>query len=457
MHATQSKVQLESYQEDGVRFLAARTTALLADEMGLGKSAQLIRAADEIGAKRAVVVCPAIARVNWGREIQKFAARRGAAVIIESKKDIAPACKGSFRWYILSYDLVGKFVEYLTSKAGWKKFFDVLIGDEIHLVKNRKTKRAKSLLGEAGLVRLCLRFWPASGTPMPNNPSELWLLLKVMGVTRLNYAQFTKRYCNCFGGWDERFKQYTPLVITGAKKETAPELKHMLSQVMLRRKARGYLKQDYALQTFYLPKPATVPLSVAQHFTNEELETIEHEEQQAVNISDLNSLMLQADSISTLRRFNGLLKVAPVLSLVSQELEADAYQKIVIFAHHKQVIHHIWSGLRFYHSQIITGEGSAAKKQTAIDLFQNNPAARVVVASILAAGTAINLTAASHVLIVEPDYVPANNQQAICRVLRRGNDQKVFVRLACLAHSVDERITEIIKDKLDDINIIIGS
>src|SRR5687767_14781861 len=64
--------ELFPYQRDGVDFLASRRVGLLFDGMGLGKSAQAIRAADQIGARQLLIVCPAIARTNWERELAKF-------------------------------------------------------------------------------------------------------------------------------------------------------------------------------------------------------------------------------------------------------------------------------------------------------------------------------------------------------------------------------------------------
>lgn len=64
--------KLFEYQKIGVDWLRTRKAALLADEMGLGKSAQTIAAADALSLKRVLVVCPAVARVNWEREFLKF-------------------------------------------------------------------------------------------------------------------------------------------------------------------------------------------------------------------------------------------------------------------------------------------------------------------------------------------------------------------------------------------------
>ena len=67
-----STLELYPYQHVGAEWLAGRSRAILGDTMGLGKSPQAIRAADMAGARRVAIVCPAIARVNWRREFERW-------------------------------------------------------------------------------------------------------------------------------------------------------------------------------------------------------------------------------------------------------------------------------------------------------------------------------------------------------------------------------------------------
>ncbi|MEL7079533.1 MAG: SNF2-related protein, partial [Cyanobacteria bacterium J06582_2] len=60
------------YQQIGARFLSQGTQRLLADEMGLGKSCQAVIAADMVGARNILVLCPAAVRINWQREFERF-------------------------------------------------------------------------------------------------------------------------------------------------------------------------------------------------------------------------------------------------------------------------------------------------------------------------------------------------------------------------------------------------
>lgn len=446
-------ITLEPYQQHGVHFLANRKCALLADEMGLGKSAQAIRALDHIRAKRALIFCPAIARVNWQREFEKFSTTAAKnTFILESGKDIKHWNRKDH--LISSFNLAGKIQEYL-AQLSRGKIFNCLLVDEAHFLKNKSAKRSKIILGKNGLVRTAHRFWAMTGTPMPNNPAELWLILKVMGRTTLSYMAFVKRFCECYGGWDMQNNRYAPLIITGAKKSAIPDLRRMLDGLMLRRKAKDYFNFKSSSQKFTLPKPKRIPPDIAALFTAEDMQRARDEKRQAMSIQTAEGLMMLSGSISTLRRLNGLLKVPGIAELVTGELLANSYQKVVIFCHHEQVSDRLAIRLTQFNPLQIHGKILTKQRQLAIDLFQNSSQHRILIAGILSAGTAINLTAGEQVIFAELDYVPANNQQALRRVLRRGVQNPVSIRSMCFADSVDERITEILKNKLDDIYQVI--
>jgi SWI/SNF-related matrix-associated actin-dependent regulator of chromatin subfamily A-like protein 1 len=79
--------------------------------------------------------------------------------------------------------------------------------------------------------------------------------------------------------------------------------------------------------------------------------------------------------------------------------------------------------------------------------FQSDPKCRVFVGQVVAAGTAITLTAAHQVMFVEADWTPANNQQAAMRCHRIGQTKPVTVRFVGMANSIDERIQRVLKQK----------
>ena len=115
--------------------------------------------------------------------------------------------------------------------------------------------------------------------------------------------------------------------------------------------------------------------------------------------------------------------------------------KVVIFAHHREVIEGLREGLRDYGAVSIYGKTPVAKRQQRVDSFQENPRTRVFVGQLDAAGTNLTLTAANQVVMVEESWVPGVNRQCIDRCRRIGQDRGVRARFFCLAGSLDEPIS----------------
>ena len=154
--------------------------------MGLGKSAQAVAASCGLG--KILILCPAIAKVNWDREFTKFSDTTGQFQIIKTGKTIPDANKS----IICSCELAVS----LWKQGKWRGLeFDLLILDEVHFLKSKDAKRTKAVMGNKGLVRQAKKVWGLSGTPMPNHPGELWVLLFTFGVTKLTYRDFILKFC----------------------------------------------------------------------------------------------------------------------------------------------------------------------------------------------------------------------------------------------------------------------
>jgi SNF2 family DNA or RNA helicase len=152
-------------------------------------------------------------------------------------------------------------------------------------------------------------------------------------------------------------------------------------------------------------------------------------------------------ALARLRRLTGIAKAAATARLLRDELASGALEKVVVFAHHREVLRTLASGLARYGVVMVDGDISPARRQIAIDRFQSDPAARVFLGQITAASTAITLTSASHVVFAEASWVPADNLQAAKRCHRIGQTRPVLVRFISLAGSLDEAITEVLRRK----------
>lgn len=419
---------LFQYQADGAQWLAKVGRGLLADEPGLGKTAQAIFAAKLLNAPYVLVICPASVVENWKREIQMW----------------WPELRG---WNVISYDRAmrdhGK-VDWAGSGGG------VLILDEAHYLKTRDTKRTQAVFGKkcdgvGGLVEKAKHVFLLTGTPMPNAPNELWPMLRAVMPDAIKglktgkpvaYWPFAMRYCKM----ERNYLGHDTIV--GGK--NLPELRERMKPFVLRRKKADVLKDLPPIRFDVLPLTGKIDMKGLEA----EYEMIA----KALEDGGIEALKAIAPHVATLRRLTGAAKVAPVVEWVRDQLDGGM-EKIVLFAQHKEVITNLALPL-LKTSYVAVVDGSTTDRQAQVDRFQNDPKCRIFIGQIQAAGTGITLTAASDLVFVESDWVPANNEQAAFRIHRIGQKNACTVRFATIAGSIDEQIQRACARKLEDIRAL---
>jgi len=441
------------YQEIGSRFLSQMRQALLADEMGLGKTAQAITACDLIEANRVLVVCPAVARTNWIKEFEMWSRKNREFHTVEDLSTPVPKTKS----VVTSYDLADP-----TRILG---DFDVMILDEAHYLKSINTQRTRFVLGVHGLIRRAKRTWALSGTPAPNHPGELWPLLYTFGLTSSTYDQFIRKFCITYE---------TPwgLKVRGARMENVNELVKLMKPKTLRRKKDEVMTElpEITYATVFVD-PSPVDLSLANSFADwfyprdegdrlmNEIKTQRQALHNFLHFSGLTEAGMKglealSSSVSALRKYIGLQKVQSVADMVIEELTNNLYEKVVIFAIHRDVIEGLRVKLSKFGAVTLYGGTPPEKRTSHINKFQNNKKCRVFIGNIQAAGTAITLTSAHNVIFIEQDWVPGNNAQAAMRCHRIGQTKPVLVRFACLADGLDEKITQVVKRKTKELTTL---
>lgn len=440
------------YQLEGAAWLRQQKVALLADEMGLGKTVQAIEASSHL--KRIAVVCPAVARYNWQDEFENWSAGlQRSEIALSSKHRFSPASNV----LIASYDGA---TDGVFESAGP---LDVLICDESHNLKSPDALRTNAIFGsDGGLVRRASRLWCLSGTPTPNHAAELWPFLSVAGATRLRYEAFADAFCNVL-----REAGRTPRVV-GTQERAIPALREILAPLMLRRMKRDVLPDLPALRystvtlppgkidfAKYYPEYAKRPekmladLDADRAVLNSAL-SITAEDEVPPGLLDA----LHASS-ARYRRFIGLLKCDAVIDMVRSELDVGAYDKIIIFAYHTDVIDIYRKAFADFGAVFVDGRVKPADRQEAVKKFQELKQHQVFIGQLTAAGTNITLTAASNVLLAEQSYVPADNAQAIMRAHRITQKWPVFARFAQIANDpLEMKITRIVLRKTRELGMI---
>lgn len=458
--------ELFPFQKIGAEWLASRKYCLLADRMGLGKTPQAVVAAKNIGAAKILVLCPAIGRPNWQQVFKEWGNPALTHCLYEGGNP-SPHC-ASASLHISSYDL-------LSYPAVWKVLseitWDLLILDEAHYLKSLEAGRAKRVFGREGLARKTQRVWALTGTPSPNHAGELWILLYTFGVTELSYEKFIDYFCvtapNSFSRetWKKR------IIGTTVDAKKLAELRAMLAKIMLRR-----MPEEVNLElppitfgdVFFEPSPVDIEVesSFIQYVYPKDrraeltemlrgAETLINTATEATALGESTFPILEGLSkspgVSTLRRFAGLQKVPGIIDMVKDEFNRKCYDKLVIFAVHRDVIAGLRKGLSDYNAVTLFGGMPIDTKKANIEAFIHNPWCKVIICNIQAAGTSITLTVANHVLFAEQDWVPDNNAQAAMRCHRIGQTRPVFVRFCGVKDSFDEKIARVIKRKTKEI------
>lgn len=427
------------HQIRGAEFLSDRERAGLFDEMGTGKTATTIGAIDRLGASKVMIVCPAAVKQVWLGEIRKFSSRELKVLFDKDVYNLKQwSQKNVCEIYVTSYEKAAKWGHFIDD------IFDVLVLDEAHYLKSPDAQRTKKILGahcdgHNALATKAAQTWFLTGTPIPNDPTDIWSFMRFTGATQLTHAAFTRRYFHSMMGTFSSRQE--------VKKELAPELRALIESVSLRRTKNdiGIQLPPVWLTTATVDGDAAEIVNLLREWPGLEAAILEAIEQGGLSFLD-------AQHIATLRRLVGEAKAPAYIELVAEEL-AGGLDKIVIMGAHRQALRMIRTGLeaRGFNCVMIDGDTSETQRALAVESFQNDADTRVFIGNIRAAGTGLTLTASASIDMFESSWSPAENAQALMRVHRIGQNRNVRARFISLIDSIDEVVTETVARKTANI------
>ena len=423
---------LYPHQADGVSFLISKKRAILGDDMGLGKTRQAIVALNTAVPDGAIlVVCPASLKLNWKREILLVDSQARIQVIGIDKKPIAEP-----RWIIVNYDLLRREASKLHG-IGWSG----IILDEAHFIKNAsdRTRHCLKLLGVQDEAKAPLigpeHVYLLTGTPMTGRPRDLFNLLRCVGhPSTRSFLSFAKRYCGAYKndyGW----------VTTGAS--NIDELNGLLKEVMLRRRKEEVLDLPPKVRSW-------VPVDISEQTT-------------ALNAVETFLNWYQATDPSQPNDTQFLARLTKVRVALHKAKHKAVSERIkdVLASGEKVVVFTIFNDGVGRHKKefgnqavCITGSQDPEARMDAVDRFQNDPEIKVAVCNIIAGGVGITLTAGSHVIFQDLDWVPANHAQAEDRCYRMGQTRQVTVEYFHADGSLDTYIARLLEAKIALINAV---
>ena len=445
------------YQCAGVEYALGITRCIIGDDMGLGKTLQAIMVCNHTNADHVLVVCPASLRLNWRDEWEKFSTHaNNKACAVLSRADIREIAASNV--VFISYELMAspKAQEALRSRT-----WDVVIADEAHYLKNKDTKRSAGLFGLPPRSRgkgpkepiPAKRYLLLTGTPVSNRPADFWNLLRFCSPEQFGvWTKYAMRYCDAkrvpFGGGG--------LDATGSS--NLEELQALVRGTCMVRRLKTQVLTQLPAKTrkiVALPAPEDVRREIdaltLQVKTSEEtvaqMKQAVKDAQVAGDADALASATSQLRSAeqflfsetSKIRKSIGLAKVDLAVDHIIDSLGSTS-QKVIVGAHHKDVVSQLKSRLAKYCPAVVTGDVEAVKRHEEVKRFQSDLNCRLFIGNILAAGTGLTLTSSAHVIIVEPDWVPSNNAQFEDRAHRIGQSKPVLIEYLAMDKTIDVSI-----------------
>jgi superfamily II DNA or RNA helicase len=440
--------ELRPYQEAGFRWMRTMADSslcgILADDMGLGKTIQFIALLlSDPSDRPSLIACPASVSLNWESELQKFAPSLPVVVIsgTAAQREAQIRTLSGRGVAITSYDLLRRDVEAYKSVR-----FQYFAIDEAQYIKNRATKNAQAAKQIESRSRFAL-----TGTPIENRLSELWSIFDfLMPGYLFSYARFRERF-------------ETPIAKNGDA-EARSDLKRFIAPFILRR-----LKKDVLSEL--PPKVTTIStvllegeqrkvyeayaLKAAGELT--EMDKNAPNERRMKVLAMLTRLrQLCCDPALCLENYEGpSAKLEACMDLLTEAV--DGGHKALLFSQFTSMLDLIkkrldGEGVSYF---TLTGDTPKEERLSMVNRF-NADDTGVFLISLKAGGTGLNLTGADTVILYDPWWNTAAQDQAIDRAHRIGQEKSVMVYKLIAKNTVEEKILALQKRKGELADVIEG-
>jgi superfamily II DNA or RNA helicase len=412
-----AQVNLRDYQAQGLDWLTflrqSGLGGLLADDMGLGKTVQALMAL----AGPALVVAPTSVLLNWKKEALRFRpdlkvqVYHGSQRKLDAKVDLT----------LTTYALLRMDIEPL-SQVSW----DTVILDEAQAIKNPDSQVARASYRLNATFRLAL-----TGTPVENRLEELWSQFRFINPGLL--------------GSRRRFAEETTKPIEAGQAGALSQLRIRLKPFILRR-----LKRDVASE---LPPRTEAVLHVALNDGERAVYDalrLAAKKDVAAHLGAGGSVMKALEALLRLRQAACHTALVPGQEAAASSkvtLLVSTLEKVVAEGH-KALVFSQWTSLLDKVEPHLTEvglpylrlDGTTRDRQAVVDAFQDDEGPPVMLISLKAGGSGLNLTAADHVFLLDPWWNPAVEAQAADRAHRIGQERPVFIYRLVAMETVEERI-----------------
>jgi hypothetical protein len=443
--------EMRPYQKAGFEFLCHLTRmklgGVLADDMGLGKTLQTLAwlawLCDQGKRRRpALVICPASVLHNWEREANRFTPGL-KVLVLESGAE-----RHNLRQQIPQHDLiVTNYALLRRDLEALQKFeFRAIILDEAQFIKNPTAQVTQSVKQLRADLRLAL-----TGTPLENRLLDLW---SIVDFVQPGYLGSQTRFVETYEpkgddvAWAQKVarrrlaSKVRPLMLRRLKRQVAQDLP---DRIEIRRDC----ELDEEQRKLYLAE--------LRRSRDKVLRTVAEKGVAKSKIHVLAALT-RLRQICCHPRLVGNDAVSGKTETLFELLEpllAEG-QKVLLFSQFVQMLQILEQECvqRQIPTHILTGE--TKQRQEVVQAFQDDPEASVFLLSLRAAGTGLNLTTASYVVLYDPWWNPAVEAQAIDRSHRIGQTRTVNAYRLIAPGSVEEKIWELQQRKAKTISDVLG-
>ena len=435
--------ELRPYQIDGVKWLLTlykySLGGILADDMGLGKTIETIAFINAIKSDKPIlIVSPKSLVFNWISEFNKFAKDipvYGIIGTVEERKKIIKKIKDDkFGVFFISYDSLRNEYENLLDFT-----FDVVILDEAQFIKNIHAKKTSAVKQINALHTIAL-----TGTPIENNIYDLWSIFDfLMPHYLLDYDDFKDSFEN-----DEEYYQIV-------RDKVAP--------FILRRRKEDVLKD--------LPEKFEVIVTTEMSPEQRKLyDAFRLKAKEELKSKDGGSHMMEVLSIITRLRqicvdpatfvenFEGESgKITTLKEIVENKLKDN--HRFLIFSQFVSALNIVKEeiekmGIKYF---MITGDTSAKERLNICNEFNENEDYKIVLISLKAGGTGLNLVGADVVIHLDPWWNYSAQNQASDRAHRIGQTRTVEVIKLIAENSIEERVVSLQDEKKELVDKVISN
>ena len=435
--------ELRPYQTDGVKWLLTlykySLGGILADDMGLGKTIETIAFINAIkNNKPILIVSPKSLVFNWISEFNKFAKDIPVYPIIgtveERSKIIKKIKNDKFGVYFISYDSLRNEFENLLQFT-----FDVCILDEAQFIKNIHAKKTNAVKQINALHTIAL-----TGTPIENNIYDLWSIFDfLMPHYLLDYEDFKESF--------ESDEEYYKIV----KDKVAP--------FILRRRKEDVLKD--------LPEKFEVIVTTEMSPEQRKLyDAFRLKAKEELKSKDGGSHVMEVLSIITRLRqicvdpstfvenFTGESGKITMLKEIIERRMAEGH-RFLIFSQFVSALNIVKEeiekmGIKYF---MITGDTSAKDRLAICNEFNDNEDYKIVLISLKAGGTGLNLVGADIVIHLDPWWNYSAQNQASDRAHRIGQTRTVEVIKLIAENSIEERVVSLQDEKKELVDKVISN